>query len=118
MRVERAVHQRFAGAHLVAFLDVDVRAARHRIFALFAVFTDDAEFLRAFRDVAELDGPLKDRIIGLRTGWEAAATALERLNSGSRESIRLTTELVERFSASMREPLESGAIAFCKVYPG
>src|SRR5262245_13480029 len=58
VRVERAVHQRLAGAYAVAFLDVDVRAARDRILALFAGLADDADLLRAFGDVAELDRPV------------------------------------------------------------
>ena len=37
VRVERAVHQRFAGLHALAFLHVDVNAARHRVFLLRAV---------------------------------------------------------------------------------
>lgn len=68
--------------------------------------------------VAELEGPLKDRIGGLRSGREAAAMALERLKSGSRDAIRLSPELVGRFSASMREHLASGDIAFRKAYLG
>src|SRR5215475_2217523 len=55
VRVERAVHQRLAGAHAVALLDVDVRAARDRILALFTGLADDADLLRAFGDIAELD---------------------------------------------------------------
>src|SRR5262245_23994300 len=55
VRVERAVHQRFAGADAVALLHVDVGAARDRIFALFAGLGDDADLLRAFGDVAEFD---------------------------------------------------------------
>ena len=68
--------------------------------------------------VAELDGPLKYRISGLRSGREAAATALERLKLGSRDAIRLTPEMVGQFSASMREHLASGDIAFRKAYLG
>src|SRR5215475_12961642 len=55
VRVKRTVHQRFAGAHAIALLDVDVRAARDRIFALHAVIADDADLLRALGDVAEFD---------------------------------------------------------------
>ena len=68
--------------------------------------------------VAELDGPLKERIGGLRSGREAAAAALDRLKAGSRDSIRLTPELVWQFSTSMREHLTSGDIAFRKAYLG
>src|SRR5215475_1098613 len=55
VRVERAVHQRLAGAHAVALLDVDVRAARYRILALLAGLGRNADLLRAFGDIAELD---------------------------------------------------------------
>ena len=44
--------------------------------------------------------------------------ALERLKSGSRDAIRLTPEMVGQFSASMREHLASGDIAFRKAYLG
>jgi site-specific DNA recombinase len=68
--------------------------------------------------VAELDGALKDRIGGLRSGREAAMTALDRLKAGSSNAIRLTPELVAQFSTSMREHLASGDIAFRKAYLG
>ena len=41
VRVARAVHQRIAGLHALAFLHVDVDAARDRVFALLAVVADD-----------------------------------------------------------------------------
>ncbi|MFX6269898.1 hypothetical protein ABTF75_18930, partial [Acinetobacter baumannii] len=58
--------------------------------------------------VAELDGALKERIANLRAGRDAASAALARLKSGSRDSIRLTPAMIERFSASMRERVSTG----------
>ncbi len=68
--------------------------------------------------VAELDGALKERITNLRAGRDAAAAALARLKSGSRDSIRLTPEMIDRFGASMREHLTSGEVTFRKAYLG
>src|SRR3712207_4137725 len=56
VRVERAVHQRFARPYAVALLHVDVRAARDVVLALLAVVADDDEAALALRDGAELDG--------------------------------------------------------------
>ena len=50
VRVERAVHQRLAGADAVAFLHVDVRAARDVVLALLAVVADDDELALTLRD--------------------------------------------------------------------
>ena len=47
MRVERAVHQRFAGRDALAFLHVDVDAARQRVFLLRAVVADDDDLALA-----------------------------------------------------------------------
>src|SRR5262252_297404 len=89
VRVERAVHQRLAGAHAVALLDVDVRAARDRILALFAGLADDADLLRAFSDVAELDRPVNlthdgrlARLARLEQLDHAGQTADDVLRSG------------------------------------
>ena len=68
--------------------------------------------------VAELDGALKERIANLRAGKDAAAAALARLKSGSRDSIRLTPAMIERFSASMRERVTTGEVTFRKAYLG
>jgi site-specific DNA recombinase len=66
--------------------------------------------------VAELDGPLKERIGGLRAGRDAAAAALSRLRTNTRDSIRLTPALITQFSTTMQECLASGDIAFRKAY--
>ena len=55
VRVERAVHERFARLDALAFLHVDVNAARNRVFLLGAVVGGDVEFALSFRDLAELD---------------------------------------------------------------
>jgi hypothetical protein len=39
VRIERAVHKRFARPYAIAFLDVDVRSARDRILPLLGVIT-------------------------------------------------------------------------------
>jgi len=41
VRIQRAVHQRFAGTHPIVFLHVDVRSARDVVFALAAVVAND-----------------------------------------------------------------------------
>jgi site-specific DNA recombinase len=90
-------------------LEREVADADERLRRLYRVIEDG---------VAELDGQLKERIGGLRAGRDAAATALARLKTGSRDSIRITPELIGQFSASMREHLASGDIAFRKAYLG
>ena len=40
VRIARTVHERFAGLDPLAFLNVDVHAARQRVFALLAVVAD------------------------------------------------------------------------------
>ena len=55
VRVERAVHQRLAGLDALAFLHVDVNAARHRVFLLGAVVGDHVDFALALGHFAELD---------------------------------------------------------------
>src|SRR5580704_7412655 len=55
VRVERAVHQRLAGLDALAFLHVDVNAARNRVFLFGAVVGDDVNLALAFRDLAEFD---------------------------------------------------------------
>src|SRR5262245_21797017 len=89
VRVERAVHQRFPGAHAVAFLDIDVRPARDGILALFAGLGDDADLLRAFGDVAEFDRPVNlahhgrlARLARLEQFDDARQTADDVLRSG------------------------------------
>ncbi len=55
VRVQGAVHQRIAGAQPLAFLHVDVNAARHRVFLLVAVVGRDVDLALALRDFAEAD---------------------------------------------------------------
>ncbi len=54
VRVERPVHERFARLDALAFLHVDVNAARDRVFLLGAVVGDHVDFALAFRNLAEL----------------------------------------------------------------
>ena len=55
VRIARTVHQRIAGLHALAFLHVDVNAARHRVFALLAVVAQDVDLAQALHNVAVLD---------------------------------------------------------------
>ena len=54
VRVERAIHQRFAGPDALAFLHVDVDAARHLVFLLGAVVGHDVDLALTLGDFAEL----------------------------------------------------------------
>src|ERR1700691_2154540 len=54
VRVERAIHERFARLDALAFLHVNVNAARHRVFFLRAVVSLNIEFALAFRHLADL----------------------------------------------------------------
>src|SRR5208283_520888 len=54
-RVERAVHERFAGLDALAFLHVDVNAAWNEVFLLGAVVGDHVDFALALGNFAELD---------------------------------------------------------------
>ncbi len=53
VRVQRAVHQRIAGAQTLAFLHVDVNAARHRVFLLVAVVGRDVDLALSLGHFAE-----------------------------------------------------------------
>src|SRR5271168_4125711 len=56
VQVERAVDQSLAGLDVVAFLDVDVHAARNRVFlGGLAVFALDVDFAHALGDIAVAD---------------------------------------------------------------
>ena len=55
VRIERPVHQRFARLHALAFLHVDVHAARNRVFFFRAVVGDHVHFALALGNFAELD---------------------------------------------------------------
>src|SRR6202023_2012002 len=52
---ERPVHKRFTGLDALAFLHVDVNAARHRVFLLRAVVGDHVHLSLALRNLTELD---------------------------------------------------------------
>src|SRR5262249_30300619 len=54
VRIARTVHQRIAGVDALAFLDVDVNAARNGVFALLAVVADDVQLAHALADFAVL----------------------------------------------------------------
>src|SRR5579872_5447294 len=53
--VERAVHERFAGLDALAFLHVDVNAARNRVLFFGAVVGDDIHLALSLRDLAEFN---------------------------------------------------------------
>ena len=54
VRVERPILQSLTGAHAIALLHVDVRAARNVILTLFTIIADDDDFALAFRDRTQL----------------------------------------------------------------
>ena len=56
VRVARSVHQRLAGLHALAFLHVDVHAARQRIFALLAVVAHHVDLALPLGHLAVLHG--------------------------------------------------------------
>ena len=43
VRIARTIHQRIAGHHALAFLHIDMHAARQRVFALFAVVAHNVD---------------------------------------------------------------------------
>src|SRR5579864_1888302 len=55
VRVERAVHERFARLDALAFLHVDVNATRNRVFLFGTVVGHDVDLALSFRNLAELD---------------------------------------------------------------
>ncbi len=54
VRIARTVHQRIARLHALAFLHVDVHAARNGVFFLLAVVGDDVDLAHALGDFAVL----------------------------------------------------------------
>src|SRR4029077_13091966 len=56
VRIARAVHHRIAVANALAFLDVDVNAARKRVLALFAVVSHDVYFAHSLGNFAVFHG--------------------------------------------------------------
>ena len=90
-------------------LEREVADAEERLRRLYRLIEDG---------VAELDGAFKERVNTLRAGKDAASAALARLKSASRDAIRLTPELIGRFSTAMREHLSSGDVPFRKAYLG
>src|ERR1035438_4037684 len=55
VRVARAVHERFAGLDLLAFLNLDMDAAGQRVYAFFAVIAYDGDLAQALADFAVFD---------------------------------------------------------------
>ena len=55
VRVQRAIHQRIAGAQPLAFLHVDVNAARHRVFLLVAVVRRHVDLALSLDHFAKAD---------------------------------------------------------------
>ena len=67
---------------------------------------------------AELDDLLKDRILSLKAGREAALAALSRASSATNPAEQLTPLAVYRFARAMPERLTTGDIPFRKAYIG
>ena len=55
VRVKRTIHQRVAGAQTLAFLNVDVDTALHRVFLLVAVVRSDVDLALSLADFTEAD---------------------------------------------------------------
>src|SRR5579872_4486940 len=89
VRIERAIHQRLAGAHALAFLHVDVHAARHRVLLLRAVVGHHVDLALALADFAEADQAINfaddrgfARLAGLEQFHHAGQTAGDVLGLG------------------------------------
>ena len=89
VRVEGAVHQRIASGEPLAFLDVDVNAARNAVFLLLAVVSGDVDLALALRyftkadDAVDLgDGGCFTRLAGLEKLDDAWQTACDVLGTG------------------------------------
>ncbi len=68
--------------------------------------------------VTEQDEILKDRLAALKADRDRAHTAMERAISGTRPTVDITPDAVDRFGQLMREKLTSGEIPFRKAYIG
>src|SRR5690348_6795014 len=89
VRVERTIHQRLAGPHALAFLHVDVDAARHRVLLLRAVVGHHVDLALALADFAEADQAINfaddrgfARLAGLEQFHHAGQTAGDVLGFG------------------------------------
>jgi site-specific DNA recombinase len=96
---------------------VDARAA-----ALEREAADADERLRRLYRLVEdgaagLDGALTERIATLRATRDAASAALARLTRPA-DATRLTSDLIAKFTATMREHVTTGEIGFRKAYLG
>ena len=78
VRVARTVHQRLAGLDALAFLHVDVNAARQRVFALLAVVADDVDLALALGDFAELHRAIDLAMIAVSRGLRASNSSTTR----------------------------------------
>ena len=65
--------------------------------------------------LADMDDVLKGRIGALKLEHERARAALERARTAVRPSIDISPLVIERFGASMRENLTTGAVPFRKA---
>ncbi len=68
--------------------------------------------------VTEQDDILKDRLVALKADRDRAHTAMERATSGTRPTVDVTPDAINRFGKLMREKLTSGEIPFRKAYIG
>ena len=91
VRVARAIHQRIARLHALAFLHVDVDAAGQRVFLLVAVVGDDVDLALALGDFAVLHDAVDlgdhgrfARLAGFEQFDDARQTAGDVLGLGGR----------------------------------
>ena len=75
VRVDRAVHQGLAGLDALAFLDVDVRAARQLVLARLVVVAGDEDLAVLLLDVAVLHAAVEARDAPVLQAEEEEAAA-------------------------------------------
>ena len=68
--------------------------------------------------VTEQDEILKDRLAALKADRDRAHTAMTRATSGTRPTVDITPDAINRFGQLMRDKLTSGEIPFRKAYIG
>jgi hypothetical protein len=78
VRVQGTVHQRIACAQTLAFLHVDVNAARHRVFLLVAVVRRDVDLALPLGDFAEADHAVDLEMMAVSRGLRASNSSTTR----------------------------------------
>ena len=84
----------------------DAEQAKTRLDRLYKLIEDG---------LAELDDVLKAHITSLKLGHDRAQAALDRARTAARPVVHISQAVVERFGATMRENLTTGAVPFRKA---